>query len=232
MGHGDAILCVMNARASSTALLCAALLGVFALGCGAQSENFDDRDWTKDHGIQSPGQKEAWREVETLFGADESDVDRFEQSLRGVRHDLTLKPDAVVDTKCTCLDVAIGDPRDKRFHWAGTRPTVSGKNLILALRTEGSGCNTPQQNRRPSIRAVDTKGGDVIVVIEELTFDRPQALGAIIKKPSLNGELYVRSEQYKYKKLPYAVTQSGKSWCKIATDDQRHRERVRSGRRY
>lgn len=219
----------MKGRSS---ILAIALWAPALTGCGAQSENFDDRDWTKDHGIQSPGDGEAWREVETLFGADESDVDRFEHSLRGVRHDLTLKREGKPDTRCTCLDVAIGDPRDPRFHWAGARPQISGKNMVVAVRTEGSACKSVHEDRRPSIMAVDTKNGDVVVVIEELTYDRPQALGAIIKKPSLNGELYVRSQTYKNKKLPYAVTHSGKSLCRVQTDDRLHREQIRSGRRY
>ena len=92
-----------------------------ALGCGAQSDNFDDRDWTKQHGLQG-GQ--AWREVETLFGEGESDVDRFGTSLRGVRHDLTFKDDVTADTRCTCLEVAIGEPADSRFVWAGRRPPL------------------------------------------------------------------------------------------------------------
>jgi hypothetical protein len=221
----------MNGRPSS--LLLVALLAPAVVGCGAQSENFDDRDWTKDHGLQTPGaeQGEAWREVETLFGADESDVDRFEQSLRGVRHDLTMKADAKPDVRCSCLDIAIGDTRDARFHWAGSRPMISGKNMAIAVRTEGSSCRDRRDNRRPSIMAVDSTNGDVTIVIEELTFERPQALGAIIKKPSLNGELYVRSQKYKNQKLPYAVTNSGKSLCRVPTD-RMQRDQIRSGRRY
>ena len=198
------------------------------VGCGAQSENFDDRDWTKQHGDQSA----AWREVETLFGASESDADRFEHSLRGVRHDLTLRTKADPDTRCTCVDVGIGLPNDQRFAWAGKRPLIDPQNMIIALRTQGSECPTALTKRRPSIQAVDVKGADVTVVIEELTYDRPQALGAIIRKPGPSGRLFVRSRKYRNQKLPYARQVSGKSLCRVETSQSSHHQQIRSGRRY
>jgi hypothetical protein len=202
------------------------LLSVATFGCAAQSENFDDRDWTKDHGLQ---QGPAWREVESLFGASESDVDRFEHSLPGVRHDLVLKEGGKVDTRCTCLDVAIGDPSDGRFGWAGRRPTVSGSDMVLAVRTQGSNCPKASSNRRPSIQAVTVQGGNVTIVIEELKFDRPQALGAVVRKPSPAGGLFVKSAK---KSMPYAQTVGGKNLCKVETELHSHHQKIHSGRRF
>ncbi len=199
------------------------------LGCGAQSENFDDRDWTKDSGLQSG----AWREVETLFSASESDADRYNRSLRGVRHDLTLRSGGEPTTRCTCLDVAVGRPSDPRFAWAEKRPNLSDKNLVFALRTEGSNCPNGPARRRPSIRAVEERRGNVTVVIEELSYDRPQALGAVIPKPSANGALYVRAgDKKRHQRLPYAATVQGSNVCRIDTDPVAHHRQIRSGRRF
>jgi hypothetical protein len=209
-------------RAATTLVL--ALLGAVVSGCGAQSENYDDKDWTKQHGIQSA----PYREVESLFSAEESDADQFKFSLNGVRHDLTMKAGIKPDTRCTCLDVAIGPPGDPRFVWAGKRPKVSGKDMVIAVRTEGSKCEGPAK-RRPSIQAVDTRGDDVTVVIEELGYERPQALGAIIVKPGHGGRLYVRAAK---KSLPYARTVAGSNICRIETDLRKHHQQVRAGRRF
>ena len=205
--------------------ICVAVLGLSVAGCGAQSENFDDKDWTKDHGIQTA----PWREVESMFSDQESNADQFKFSLNGVRHDLTLKADGKPTTRCTCLDVAVGRPGDPRFVWAGRRPRVSGKDMVIALRTEGSNCPNAPKGRRPSIQGVDTRGDDVIVLIEELPYDRPQALGAIIVKPGHQGRLYVKAVTTK---LPYARTKSGANVCYIDTDPRQHHQQVRAGRRF
>jgi hypothetical protein len=200
-------------------------LAAQAVGCGAQSENFDDRDWTKEHGLQ---QGPAWREVETLFSAEESDANRGEQALRGVRHDLTMRDKVKIDTHCSCLDVVIGPASDARFVWADSRPAINGENMIIAVRTMGTQCDQGAADRRPSIQGVDVDGANVTVVIEELSYDRPQALGAIIRKPSANGGLFVRASN---KKLPYARSVGGKNLCKVETDERSHHQQIRSGRR-
>jgi len=200
------------------------LLGACTVGCGAQSQNFDDKDWTKEHGIETA----PYREVESLFSDQESNADQFKFSLNGVRHDLTLKSSAKPTTRCTCLDVAIGRPGDPRFVWAGKRPKVSGKDMVIAMRTDGSKCPHGAEDRRPSIQGVDTRGDDVTVIVEELTFDRPQALGAIIVKPGHKGRLYVRAAS---NALPYARAKTGPNICYIDTERQHHQQ-VRSGRRF
>jgi hypothetical protein len=208
-------------------ILALALLS--ATGCAAQGEHFDDRDWTKDHGIQTG----AWREVETLFGEEERDSDQ-NNALRGVRLDLTMTAKATPDTRCHCLDVVIGQPTEKKFAWAGPKPNVGSQQMALAIRTEGSKCTLPDGvRRRPSIQAVDTNGRDVIVVIEELPYDRPQALGAVIQKPHPEGRLYVRSRRFKNVVLPYAhqgLAQNGA--CLIKTDPREHHQQFGSGRRF
>lgn len=206
-------------------------LGVVALiasGCAAQSENLDDRDWTVDHGFEADDAK--LRDVETLFGEAESDVDHFNATPRGVRHDLALGEGATPDTRCTCLDVVVGKPSDRRFAWAAERPTISPETLVVAVRTEGSECSGDKP-RRPSIQAVDVQGEDVIIVVEELGGERPQALGAIVKKPGPDGHLWVRSRKVRNKALPYA--RSGdpqRDMCRIATKRGEHHLRGLSTR--
>jgi hypothetical protein len=197
-----------------------------AVGCAGQSEHFNDRDWTKDHGIQTG----AWREVETLFGEEESAV---EQNFvpRGVRLDLTMAGKTTPDTRCNCLDVVIGSVGDKKFSWAGSKPLVGENQMAVAIRTEGSKCALPDAvKRRPSIQAVDLNGRDVVIIIEELPYDRPQALGAIVQKPHSEGHLYVRSRRYKNLVLPYAhqgFLQNDA--CLIKTDPREHHLQSGSG---
>ncbi len=188
------------------------------LGCAAQSQHHDDRDWTKDHGIQTG----AWREVETLFSLEDSDADQYDATPRGVRHDLTFAANAEPDTRCHCIDVVVGNANEGKFAWAGSKPRVSQKNLLVALKTDGSKCSLPEGTpRRPSIQAVDIVGQDVVIVIEELPYDRPQALGAVVQKPGPEGNLYVRPRKYKNRVLPYARGVQT-SQCLIKTDKREH----------
>ena len=188
-------------------------LAALALGCAANSEFRDDADWTKD----KPQESGKWREVESLFDAAEGEADRPDQSLRGVRHDLTMAAQQPPDKRCACLDVVVGRPQDSKFRWAGQRPSISHKNIVVALRTEGSQCLGVGPNRRPSIQAVDIDGRDVIVVVEELPYNRPQALGAIVPKPRPGGSIFVRSRRFKKTKLPYAQSNEVHGMCKIVS---------------
>jgi hypothetical protein len=154
-------------------------------GCAAQSENYDDKDWTVDHGAEEG----AWREAESLFGESEAKVDNFNYEPRSVRHDLTMQPQAPADARCGCIDVVAGQPGQTKFTWAGDRPPISPNDMVIALRPQS--CQGAAAGRRPSIKAVDKRGNDVVVVVEELVVDRPQQLGAIIPRPVSAGELYV-----------------------------------------
>jgi len=197
------------------------------LACGAKHELYEDKDWTQEHGSEG----KAWREVEALFSAEESDADRYNYVLRGVRHDLTMSANAKPDARCTCMDVVVGKPTDrKRFRWAGEVPLIGREQLVVAVRTEQSKCpvGTPE-TRRPSIRAVDVSAEHVVVVIEELPFDRPQALGAIVQRPKPGGSLFLRARKYRKLVLPYGYTGATNATCKLYTRSK-SRLRPRSGR--
>ncbi|MEM9692810.1 MAG: hypothetical protein AAGA56_09715, partial [Myxococcota bacterium] len=92
---------------------------------------------------------------------------------------------------------------------------ISPEAIVLALRTDNSLCPNGREGRRPSIQAVDVQGDNVVVVVEELGRDRPQALGAIIKKPGPGGSVYVRPRRYRKRKLPYAHSADRYDRCRI-----------------
>ncbi|RLB46824.1 MAG: hypothetical protein DRI90_26975 [Deltaproteobacteria bacterium] len=191
-------------------LLCMAVL---AQGCAGHNEFRNDADWSKDKGVESG----KWREIESLFDAAGGQAENPDQALRGVRHDLSMVAKQAPDVRCSCLDVVVGRPQDPKFRWAGQRPSISHKNMVIAFRTKGSECLGASPNRRPSIQAVDVAGRDVIIVIEELPYNRPQALGAIVKRPRPGGALYVRSRKSKKIKLPYAQSSQVHGMCKIVS---------------
>jgi hypothetical protein len=193
-------------------------VALVASGCAAQSDQFDDRDWTKDNGIQSG----AWREVETLFGDAATDRLKDDFTLRGVRHDVSLGGAAAPDTRCTCLDVAVGAADDPRFEWAEERPKVAPDQIVVAMRTEGSQCQNQPERRRPSIRGVELKGEDVIVTVEELALDRPQALGAVVRKPGPRGRLWFRPALKGKVHVPYARGAVAPFMCIIDTTAMHH----------
>lgn len=202
------------------------LVAGLGLGCAAQTDHLDDRDWTKSHGVQTG----AFREVETLFTeAEPADVDSLKHTLRGVRHDLTVRADAKPDARCRCLDVAIGTPRDPRFGWASEPPTIDPDNLVIAVRpTDGGDCRAAKGGR-PSIQAVEVSGEEIVVVIEALGVERPQALGAVILKPGREGSLWVRAAS---RTLPYARSSAGRDACRVPTDPNHHHRQIRAGRRF
>ena len=207
-------LCLMKLR-----LLAVMLAAVGCLSCATQNKFLDDQDWSQDAGPEGG----RWRGTQSLFMDGTSDADRFRYTLRGVRQDLTLAKSAKTTSSCPCLDIAVGRPRDARFRWAGQRPAIAREEEVVAIRTEGSTCSSKSGERRPSIRAVDVDNGDVTVVIEELPFDRPQALGAIVARPRPGGTLYVRSRRRvlyredRGRSLPYGRTGLLKHRCKVYT---------------
>lgn len=182
-------------------LTSSALLALTALGCASQSKYLNDQDWTRERGDE----KMAWRETESLFNEEESDADRFRAEPQGVRHDLTMVEAAKPSARCNCLDVVVGPGGSRDFAWTGELPVISKQHLLFAMRPRDRQCQGGQTISRPSIRAVDTAGKHVIVVIEELPFDRPAAQGAIITKPKEGGAVWLRSHK---RVQPYGGSQS------------------------
>ncbi len=197
-------------------LVMAAGLGT---GCARQVDVYDEKDWVRDETARTT----AWRDVESLFGKAPQQVGGKATTLRGVRHDLMMPKTDKPDARCSCLDVVVGEAGDRRLRWQAGVPVMGPGELAFAMRTEGSSCAADAPtHRRPSIFAVDRDGANVIVVVEELPLDRPQALGAILERPGPGGALYVRSRPQKGKSLVYAHGPAGAGgMCKVlgrATD--------------
>ena len=210
IGRCQASRVTMSTIARVVAILTVASAG---WGCAAQAEAYDDRDWTVAHGDE--GGK--WREVEALFG-EEADADNGKHVLQGVRHDLTLAKAAQPTVRCSCMDVVVAPSTSDKFRWAGERPLAKGTQLAVAVRTDGAKCpDGVPSKRRPSIFAIDAQGPHIIVVIEELTYDRPQALGAVIAQPKPGGSVWLRSRTYRKKRLPYGWTGLTNTMCKVHT---------------
>lgn len=133
----------------------------------------------------------------------------------GVRHDLAINPKRPRTQNCACLSVEVGKPGESKFTWRGARPEVDSSNLAVAISAIGIDCPGGAANpgdRRPSISAVQRKGKDVFVEIEEITTDRPVASGAIIAPPEPGGgNVYVRARS---KTVPYAQPDKGKL-CRV-----------------
>jgi len=200
-------------------MLATVICGVLAAGCASQAELMDDRDWT----VASAVETGKWRDIESLFGAEQASAGKH--VLRGVRHDLTMAAQTTPDVRCSCMDVVIGTAGNSgKFRWAGEKPRLVNSQLAVAVRTRGAQCPAGvSERRRPSIYAVDQDGPHVIVVIEELEFDRPQALGAVIAQPKPGGSVWLRSRKYRHKRLPYGWTGLRNNMCRL----MRHKTTVR-----
>jgi len=191
----------------------ATVFTVGGVGCGAQSPYLEDQEWSRDRGNETG----AWRDTESLFNTGRATKTDYRYVLRGVRHDLTMAKKAEPTKRCSCLDVVVGRPRDKKFRWISEIPLVSTDQFVVAVRTEGTKCpegTREQRLRRPSIQAVDAVGKHTVVVVEELPTDRPQALGAIVRKPLPGGSLFVRP---RFRHLPYAHSHIDYLACKVFT---------------
>jgi hypothetical protein len=188
-----------------------AMAGLIALGCGGGRDNPDNTAWETRKGFQSVGTDESG-EVET--GGSRSVLHDSMQGWVGVRHDLGLNPSKKPASSCACLGVSVGGPDDDAFIWRGARPDVNPSFVALAITAAVPECPGGPANasdRRASISAIDRKGKDVFVEVEDLPADRPIASGAIIHPLEPGGHVYVRPRN---KKIPYAKI-SGKELCRV-----------------
>jgi hypothetical protein len=126
--------------------------------------------------------------------------------LLGERQDLTYRGPAT--SSCKCLEAAIGQPGDRAFAWAGERPkTVRDTQLVFAMTTAGVACPAAGDGATgASYWGYQVVGNDVVVVVERAYSGRPVASGAIIPRPTGNGQVYVRPVD---KTLPYGGPLSG-----------------------
>jgi hypothetical protein len=190
----------------SRAAICLSLL----TACSGAQDRFGDYDWSEDQHHRVAG-----REARSLFESDVVQIDRSLFVLRGVRHDVSLSGQGALTARCRCLDVVVGRATEARFEWAAEVPEVAPDDAVVAIRTKGSQCApTVSAKRRPSIQAVDVTDGNVIITVEELALDRPQALGAVVPSPAVDGGLYIRSAK-STPALPYAHSKASHGMCLV-----------------
>jgi len=135
-----------------------------------------------------------------------------ERPLLGARSDLTLAP-AQVSGQCACLRVALGTADLGAFRWTGDRPSVDDeRQLVIALSSEGAGCENPKGSLGASYWGYRRSGDDIVVYVENAVAGRPLASGAIIPKPLGQGQVYVAPVA---KGVPFGKAAGGKGNCKI-----------------
>ena len=112
-------------------------------------------------------------------------------ALIGARLDLSYNGSTT--PRCKCLAVAVGQPTDPSFQWAGTRPTTDpNAQVVLAFTSAGVTCDASTDSAPASYWGYENVGSDVIVVVESAKPGRPVAQGAIIPRPAAGGQIYVR----------------------------------------
>lgn len=194
--------------ASFVALLTTTAL---ASACGGGTDKSDNTAWETRKGFHSLGTDEGG-EIDT--SGSRTVGNESLQGWVGVRHDLGLNPQLKPDSSCACLGVTVGSPNDDAFVWRGPRPDVNPSYVALAVTAVVAECPGGPANpadRRASISAIDRKGKDVFVEIEDLPVDRPIASGAIIHPLEPGGHVYVKPRN---KKVVYGKV-SGKELCRV-----------------
>jgi len=132
--------------------------------------------------------------------------------LLGARHDLTLAPE-LATTQCSCLKVGLADSSAGPFRWKAAPPAVdSGSQLVVALSSEGSGCQDPKGSLGASYWGYKRAGDDVVVYVESAVKGRPLTSGAIIPKPFGSGQVFVAPAE---RGVPYGKASDGKGNCKV-----------------
>jgi len=135
-----------------------------------------------------------------------------DRALLGARTDLSLEP-AQVPGQCSCVRVALGPANLGAFKWKGERPHVDDQTeLVIALSSDGSGCENPKGSLGASYWGYRRAGNDIVVYVENGVSGRPVAQGAIIPKPFGQGQVYLAPTT---KKVPYGKPLNGKGNCKL-----------------
>jgi hypothetical protein len=179
-----------------------------ATACGGAKKYEEDPNWASKDTISTEDDASAF------VDARRPQIGDLDDDWVGVRPDLAITRTRPRKQSCNCLSVELGTPFEPQFTWEGTPPKISGNKMAIAVSAFGIECPggaQDQAERRPSIRAVDRRGNDVIVVIEDIPVDRPVASGAVFNPPGAGGAIYVRPYR---KSTPYARTGSN-NLCRV-----------------
>jgi len=133
------------------------------------------------------------------------------RTLLGARRDLKLAP-SNGSAECSCVRVAVGPATLPAFQWKQSAPSLDAeRQLVIALSSEGAGCENPKGSRGASYWGYRRSGEDIVVYVENAVKDRPIAGGAIIPKPFGPGQVRLSP----IKGSPYGKPAGGKGTCKV-----------------
>lgn len=110
----------------------------------------------------------------------------------GVVHDLYVGEAADKSPACSCLMLAYDRPNSLKFRWRNGVRRTDPDTMAVAISSEGIPCNLmvggKERTLAPaSIAAIEGKGPDIVIVVEEASRGRPVARGALVKKPDPSG---------------------------------------------
>jgi hypothetical protein len=189
-------------------------LGLALAGCGGDQNWTQDASWQGEDGSrrQTSRLDPYENDTQTLAPAAAS-VTPDALTWFGVRHDLSIKPEAPRQPTCGCVAVEMGMPGKQAFLWDGQVPVIGADAAVVAVSVRGVECaaEPDESKRRASISGVERDGEDVIIELEQLPEGRPLALGAIIPKPGTNGALFLQPRDKKVRWLPQGAAKR----CKV-----------------
>jgi hypothetical protein len=138
--------------------------------------------------------------------------------LLGARHDLSLVLERAT-TQCSCLKVGLGQANRDAFRWkAGIPELDNATQLVVALSSEGSGCQDPKGSLGASYWGYRRSGDDIVVYVESAVKGRPLTAGAIIPKPLGDGQVFVAPAE---RGIPYGKATDGKGNCRLGNPGAR-----------
>ena len=110
-------------------------------------------------------------------------------ALLGARRDLSYVGPS--EATCNCLAVRLGEPNDSAFQWEKGAPMIdSSRQLVVGLSSKGVSCDA-EVGLGASYKGYVVSGDDVVIMVERASEGIPTMHGAVIPRPSGNGQIYV-----------------------------------------
>lgn len=113
-------------------------------------------------------------------------------ALFGARHDFMVK-DASGAIACRCVSALLGPPSSGKLEWQAEMPKTKPETHLVVALVPGTGdCpGAPTGAGGASYWGYRLEGNDVVVLLEDWKPARPRPMGAIIPKPSPEGQVYL-----------------------------------------
>jgi hypothetical protein len=200
-------------RISPLSFACLVALGCQASVKGDASANLSDNS-EADADLEAQLQAERATQSAAPPPAQTASVQTVvtKRPLLGARRDLSLVVERAT-TECSCLKVGLGQANRDAFRWKAGIPEVDNDTqLVVALSSEGSGCNDPKGSLGASYWGYKRSGDNIVIYVESAVKGRPLTVGAIIPKPLGDGQVFVAPAE---RGLPYGKAPDGKGNCRL-----------------